>query len=335
MKRILAGVIRSVLFVVLPGSGLTQEEAASLCRVVPQANHEVSFLVDGEERLRWHYGTQYPRPFFFPLIGPAGSPLTRMGHPGASNHDHHRSIWFAHHDVNGFDFWSDNAGTRIRQKQWLAYEDGDDEAVMACSIGWHEADGGRELMEQELVASVRPAPEGGTFVEFQSTFRVPKGETVELNRTNFGFLAVRVAKSISGHFGGGRIFSSKGTEGEKSIFGNEARWMDYAGPVPVRDGGGTEVNGITFYDHPSNPSYPSRWHVREDGWMGASVCRTKAIEISEGKPLVLRYLLHSRAGKIDVAAADTVAGEFAKRPGFVVSKSTEQHRQYVVRRASD
>ena len=51
--------------------------------VLPRlAGHQVQFLVDGRERLRWHFGPQYPRPFFYPLVGPAsGLSMTRMGHP--------------------------------------------------------------------------------------------------------------------------------------------------------------------------------------------------------------------------------------------------------------
>ena len=47
--------------------------------------------------------------------------LTRMGHPGAPDHDHHQSIWFAHHKVMGIDFWGNASGAVIRQLQWLAY----------------------------------------------------------------------------------------------------------------------------------------------------------------------------------------------------------------------
>ena len=54
------------------------------CTLIPLPEHQVAFQVDGAERLRWHFGPQYPRPFFYPLIGPAsGLSVTRMGHPGA------------------------------------------------------------------------------------------------------------------------------------------------------------------------------------------------------------------------------------------------------------
>ncbi len=43
-----------------------------------------------------------------------------MGHPGAPNHDHHRSIWFAHNKLLGIDFWSDRTRQResVRRVGW-------------------------------------------------------------------------------------------------------------------------------------------------------------------------------------------------------------------------
>ena len=126
-----------------------------LCEVLPLPDQQAAFLVSGNERVRWHFGAAYPRPFFYPFVGPSGRSLTRMGHPGAANHDHHRSIWFAHEKVQGDNFWSDQTETRIRQKQWLAYQDGKDEALMAVLLGWYGSDSA-ELLQQELIACVRP-----------------------------------------------------------------------------------------------------------------------------------------------------------------------------------
>lgn len=171
-----------------------------------------------------------PRPFFYPLVGPSGRSLTRMGHPGAANHDHHRSIWFAHAKLLGIDFWSDTTTARIRQKEWLCYQDGDEEAAMAVSLGWYDGHDPRELIVQQLVAAVRPGPEGQTFFELQSSFR-PVAASLEFGQANFGFLAVRVAKNLSAYFGGGEITNSAGAEGEGAIFGKPAEWMDYSGPT--------------------------------------------------------------------------------------------------------
>ncbi|MDG2122255.1 MAG: PmoA family protein [Verrucomicrobiales bacterium] len=305
------------------------------CEVVPLPGDVVSMRVDGVEKLRWCFGKDSPRPFFFPLNGPvSGEPLTRMGHPGAPNHDHHRSVWFAHHKVEGSDFWSDQTEARVRQKMWLAYGDGDTEAVMGSLLGWYDGEGA-ELMEQELVAALRPM-EGGYGLEIQATFRPGEGKgSVGLEKTNFGFLAVRVAKSIAVHFGGGELTNSEGGSGEKAIFGERARWVDYSGPVVSGTGKERKVvtEGITYFDHPRNPRYPTKWHVREDGWMGASFCFDAGYAVTREKPLVLRYLLWVHGGACDAEAAERVGDAFAGRAGFLVEKATRAHRQFEVGRA--
>lgn len=319
----------------LPASGLGQARAEyhpDRCEWMPLPDHQVSFQIDGEEKGRWHFGAHYPRPFFFPFNGPSGVSLTRMGHPGAQNHDHHRSIWFAHQSVNEVDFWSDNTPARIRQKYWYRYRDGNEEGVMAATSGWFDGDG-RELMEQDTVAALIPMERGEHALELQITFRPPAGaETVELGKTNFGFLAVRVSKTLSNYFGGGDISSSEGGIGEEAIFGRPARWMDYSGPVTVGTGPErkTVIEGITYFDHPSNLRYPTPWHVRSDGWMGASFCLENGHTITREAPLVLRYLLHAHAGPCEPNGAAAVAEAFAARPGFVVAKSSLKHRQYEV-----
>lgn len=302
------------------------------CQIIPVPDHRVSFVIDGQERLGWHFGTNYPRPFFYPLIGPGGKTLTRMGHPGAPNHDHHQSIWFAHNKVLGIDFWSNSQPARIRQKEWLAYLDGDDESIMAVKLGWYDGHDPRELLEQELIAAVRPGGPAGsefaseTILELQSTFR-PTGDMLEFGKTNFGFLAVRVARSLSAHFGGGLITDSEGRVGEPAIFGNRALWMDYSGPVS--DG---QNDGITYFDHPSNPGAPAHWHVREDGWMGASACFAEPLMTTRQQPLKLRYQLHAHAGKINAARTAKLAEEFASRPHLVLSKATAKHETWSVQR---
>jgi hypothetical protein len=323
----------------------------SRCQIVPLPGEQVAFYVDGSERLRWHASPLAPRPFFYPLIGPSGTPLTRMGHPGAPNHDHHRSIWFAHNKVLGIDFWSDSTPARIRQKQWLAYQDGDEEAVMGVLLGWFDGHDPAELLEQELFAAVRPGPNGETFVELQSTFR-PKADALEFGKTNFGFLAVRVAKSLSAHFGGGDLTDSAGRVGEPAIFGQRAKWMDYSGPVAIAAEGasnkeaavnpdsaaggdanrGQTIEGIAYFDHPANPGHPAHWHVREDGWMGASVCMQESVVTTQKQPLVLRYLLHAHRGPLDPANATRSAAAFAALPAFAVRRATVKHQQFEIHR---
>lgn len=297
------------------------------CTILPLPNHEVAFLVEGRERLRWHHGPQYPRPFFYPLVGPAsGLSLTRMGHPGAPDHDHHRSIWFAHNKVVGIDFWADRKPPTIRQLDWLCYQDGDAEAVMAVKLGWFDGHDPKPLLTQDVFAAAIPGPQDETLLELQTTFR-PTAATLEFGQTNFGFLAVRVAKAISGAFGGGVLTNSDGKTGEPAIFGKPAKWVDYSGEQP-----GRHAEGITFYDHPSNPGHPTAWHVREDGWMGASACFGGPRTITAAEPLTLRYLLHAHRGPLDATTAGDVFTLFGTRQPLALVKAPAKHTAWGVKR---
>lgn len=308
------------------------------CEAIPLDGHQVSMRIDGIEKLRWNFGEDYPRPYFFPFNGPSGSPLTRMGHPGAPDHDHHQSAWFAHHIVDGISFWSNNSKATIRQKQWYRYKDGADEAVMAALLGWYDEEGGNEIAEQDVVAALRPLENGEHTLEIQLTMRPAKGrESVNFEKTNFGLFAVRVAKSLSNRFGGGNLTNSDGVVGEKDIFGKASKWMDYSGPVVVGEGENrkTVTEGITYFDHPANPRYPSKWHVRSDGWMGAAFCLDEGFVATAEKPLTLRYLLHAHSGAYDANKATGVAADFADRAVFKIEKAKNSGHQYEVTREED
>jgi hypothetical protein len=150
-------------------------------------------------------------------------------------------------------------------------------------------------------------------------------DSLTLNKTNFGFLAVRMAASISSHFGGGTITNHAGKTGEPALFGKTANYIDYSGPVRVKNHN-ESIEGITYFDHPSNPSYPSKWHIREDGWMGASVCRDGPITLSPSTPLKLRYLLHVHSQSINQQIAQSLQNTFFNSPAWNVLKSKRRHR---------
>lgn len=296
------------------------------CRITPLPDQRASFAIDGREVCQWVFSRNHPRPFFFPLIGPSGGSLTRMGHPGAPNHDHHRSVWFAHNQVLGIDFWSDNSEARIEQQQWLAYEDSDARALMAVQLAWRDGHDPEPLLQQELVVCVEPLDERQWSLELQSRF-TPTAATLEFRKTNFGFLAVRVAKHLTEFFGGGKLTNSEGADGERAIFGRPAKWMDYSGPAP--DGG---QEGVAYLDHPDNPGQPTRWHVRADGWMGASPCMLEPLTTSKDSPLTLRYKLVVHRGGADRSAIDGWRDAFAAAPAWRVERSSKPHTHREINR---
>lgn len=303
------------------------------CEVLPLPDDRFSFRIDGTEVTAWNFGSTLKRPFLYPVNGPgSGESLTRMGHPGAPNHDHHDSVWFAHHKVLGIDFWGNTSPASIRQLQWLALEDGNEYARAAVRLGWFDGHNPKPLLQQDLVIELRPLADGEYTIELSSQF-MPQAEELEFQQTNFGFFAVRVARSLSAVFGEGRLTSSTGDSGEKNLFDKTAEWMDYSGPMPQRlaDGARTSaVEGITLFDHPFNPRHPASWHVRDDGWMGPSVCHAGPLQVRQADPLRLPYLLHIHSGPADRERAAVIQRDWHARPLLEVRKSTRPHHQFEI-----
>lgn len=296
------------------------------CRVIPLPDHQVSFEVDGVQRLAWHYGTAYPRPFFYPLVGPSGETLLRMGHPGAPDHDHHRGIWFAHHKVGGVDFWTEQATSVIRQTRWLCYEQSDESAAMAVELAWHANPGSDPLLQQELIVQLNPLANGELLLEIQSRFRA-MGSPVELQKSNFGILAVRVSRELSEYFGAGTLADSEGRIHESNIFEQAARWVDYSKDQPE------QPEGIAYLDHPQNPGTPSRWHVREDGWMVSSVSQSAGRTVPVEQPLLLRYALFVHRDSTPQPRIEQAWKQFAELAPLHVLPSRIKHVRNTIERS--
>ena len=95
------------------------------------------YAVDSAEAARYHGGQSVLRPYVFPLIGPAGRRLTRLGHPhDPHGHRHHRSVWIGHQNVNGIDFWDESSGTRILQERIESLSDGALSASLFVRLSW-------------------------------------------------------------------------------------------------------------------------------------------------------------------------------------------------------
>ncbi len=297
-------------------------------QIVPQADDQVSFQVDGVERLRWNAAPRYPRPFFFPLIGPSGRSLVRMGHPADPTHGHHRAFWWGHQNIGGVNFWEERGGAQqVRQEDWVHYQDGPEEAGIVVRIGWFDQHKVK-LMSQELIAVYRPLEKGEAWLELQTAFTSPVDD-LPLGKTNFGFLGLRVAASMSAHYGGGKLSNSEGAVGEKDIFAKRAKWTDYSGPMV-----GDTWEGVTWFDHPSNPGHPTAWHVRDDGWMSAAFCLNEGWPMKKGQPLVLRYGFHVHSGEADAKRAAERLKTFADLPGWDVVKADRPWRVKLQRTAT-
>ena len=276
-------------------------------QALPLPHQQISFQRDGVELTRFHFDPADKRPFLYPLNGPSGRSLTRMGHPrDPVTHSHHNSLWLSHRDVNGLNLWEDGGRGQIRCVRVEKLEDGDDSASATALNSWGETN--KVLLWERRRMTVQTLPNNEWLLILDVRFDANK-EPVTFGKTPFGLAAVRVAKSIGVNDGGGMIRNSEGGVNETNVFWKRAKWVDYSGRM-ARD----TIEGITFFDHPSNPNHPSHFHVRNDGWMGASLTFDNAITVETNKPLQLRYGFYVHAGLQEANALEKRWKDFEQLP---------------------
>ncbi len=258
-------------------------------QALPLPDAQVSFQREGRELARYYHGKDFKRPFVYPIIGPSGRSLTRMGHPhDPESHSHHNSVWVSHQFIGETNFWEDRGTARIAHQRIVRFVDGDAEAFVESENAWLDKDGA-PLVKELRRTSVQPLPDKEWLLLVEMQFETKK--EIVLGQTAFGPLGVRMAKTIGVLDGGGTIRNSEGGVDEEACFRKPARWVDYSGPIAPG-----VIEGITLMDHPSNPNHPVPFHVRGDGWMGAALTFPGPITLQPGTPLRLRYALYVHAG---------------------------------------
>src|SRR6266480_2505127 len=169
-------------------------------QAIPQPYEQISFQRDGVEIARYHFGPTLRRPFVFPVIGPSGMSLTRMGHPhDPETHSHHNSVWISHNSVNGISFWDDRAKGKIVHQRIEAL---DDDSILS-SNAWIDESTKKTLLTERRRTSILLLENSEYFLIID--LELACKEQVTLGRTPFGLIGVRMAKTIGVSDGGGTI----------------------------------------------------------------------------------------------------------------------------------
>jgi hypothetical protein len=267
--------------------------AGPLAAQVQIAQHGIEYIsvdIKGKPFTRFFIGPETNKPYLHPLRSATGKIVTR-GYPmeeivGESHdHPHHRGLWFAHGDVNGFDFWGNETRGgkfgRIVLGKIDNLSSGKDSGTIDATFEWR-APAGEVLLKESrrMIFYAQPKSRAIDFdITLTATGKVTFGDTKE------GTFAVRVASALEEPGNGthlepprtGHIVDSEGREGEKRVWGKRADWVDYAGVV---DG---EPLGIAIFDHPSNPRHSTFWHVRGYGLFAANVFGLRDFENDKSK----------------------------------------------------
>lgn len=209
------------------------------------------------------------RPFLYPILGPGGAAMTRnwpmTEAPNEErDHPHHRSLWYAHGDINGHDFWSesDKAGKTVHD-QFLQIESGGKSGIIRSKNKLVAKDGSLIATDDRTIR-IYNTSSTTRLLDYDITIHASEGE-LTLGDTKEGSMAIRLAETmrLKGKVGQGHIVNSEGVR-DGATWGKRASWCDYYGPVADK------VVGVAIFDHPSNPRHPTWWHVRDYGLFAAN-----------------------------------------------------------------
>jgi hypothetical protein len=300
------------------------------------SDDHIDFLAGKALVTSYHRAATVAKPYFWPVNGPGGVPLTRSwpmeeAQPGGStDHPHQKSAWFCHGDVfpegldlkatekhgqlDSVDFWSEEKGHGVIACTSVS------EPKAASSHGWVTTENewrtaeGRKVLDETRTLHLYDFGDARLLVVesdlLASVVPLTFGDTKE------GSFGVRINDAIREEIvvdkkkakGPGKIENAEGKVGESEVWGYLSAWCDYSGPI---DG---KVVGLAILADPTN-AYASCWHSRGYGLMAANPFgrdksgfpsmkgKTDLVKLGKGEHLKLRFgiLLHSgdaRGGKV-------------------------------------
>jgi hypothetical protein len=259
------------------------------------------------------------RPYFYPLIGPTGEGVTR-NFPmkegvadEASDHVHHRGLWFGLGKVNGIDFWHEKEGAgEIVFAGLKGVQIRDKTVAIKTSDDWVDPKSGLKILEDRREFRFEKADNGNLAIDATIILMATTGE-VKIEDDKEGAFAIRTTPllRLEGPVAKGHILTSEGLK-DKDAWGKRAKWVDYFGP----DSKGNTY-GIAIFDHPTSFRHPTWWHARDYGLFAANPFGQGHFEkeadkhsgdhtIKNGESLTLKYRLflhHGTPAEAKVAEA--------------------------------
>ncbi len=306
---------------------------------IETADDGVEISIDGKLFTKYHFGEGTNKPYFWPVIGPTGKEMTR-NYPmkdvegEKQDHPHHRSFWFGHQELNGFDTWHEKLtleeryskkGPEELEKRLKVLGSTAHTAVKTAEASGNSAtlivtndyrdSSGNTMMSDVRTFEFSVDKETGSRI-VDATLQFTGGENgVTIGDAKDSGFNLRVAHSMCVEAKeGGTIVNSLGDR-DGDAWGKRAEWCDFNGPVD-----GSHV-GIAILDHPTNMRHPTPWHVRGYGLFTANPFGMKSVakledgtfELKNGDSFALRYRVIFHEGDEKSAKISEAFEAFAKK----------------------
>jgi Methane oxygenase PmoA len=261
----------------------SQSEAVSFRR---QGN-TIRVAIGGRPFTIYNFDPKTAKAYLQPLRSANGVMVTRgfpIGDtvPAANEHDpnlepHQRAMYFAHGNINGFDFWGEEV--------FLKYYGDDDQSAFGRMVfeKIDEARGGpssgtiratfnlegpdRKPFAEEVQQFTFSGDRNSRVIDCEFIVKALQGP-VKFGDTKEGTFAIRLAPDLDAPTG--TMISSAGSVGEPQIWGKRADWVDVDGLIDEQS------VGVAIFDSPKSFRHPTYWHARGYGLLAANPFGLKA-----------------------------------------------------------
>jgi len=292
--------------------------AAAVClplfaqvKITQDGNKKVSVEIDGKPFTDFYVGPETSKPYLHPLRTASGLVVTR-GFPmipdvPGERHDepHHQGMWFAHADVNGYNFWAAEPENKPSGKgkgkivliKIEKVTSGRKQGTIAATFEWRTAEGA-SLLTERRVMTFYSDPQF-RMIDFDAT--LSPDQPVTFGDTKDGMFAIRLAapleedqpKDIAEPKRTGKMMNAQNKTTEKNVWGKRSEWVDYCGQI------NGQTVGVAIFDNQANPRQPTYWHARGYGLLAANVfgvhdfeknpSQDGSLSLRMGQPLRFRY----------------------------------------------
>lgn len=277
----------------------------------------------------YNYTNDNKKPFLWPLNseGQVGVtrdwPMKESDNKLAKDHVHHKSFWSAYGDVNGVDCWGEEPNSGYQHSGEVTSGSGDAYGWILAKNEWQDKDH-KPIVSEEREYRFYATPENARLFDVRVTFTADHGDVTFKDTKEGGIVAVRMRPELS--FANAHITNALGDTGEDKCWGKPAPWCDYSGDL--KDKG---WRGVTVFDNPKNLRYPTSWHVRNYGLMGANCFGWSEFTkkdynkpllagangdytIKNGDKLTFNYRIYVHSGDVEKAAVKDRFADYTTPP---------------------
>ena len=273
--------------------------------------------IGGEHFTDYHY-LQAAKPYLYPIYGPGGQAMTRNWPMKTvpdeeTDHPHQKSLWFTHGEVNGVDFWAEGPDKgKIVHDGFLEKKTEAGQGVIRTKNKWTAPDGKVVCTDEQTLRITQK--DKLRILDYEIVILASSGD-LKFGDTKEGTLGIRLAETmrLKGKVGKGHIVNSEGLT-DDATWGKRAKWCDYYGPVAG------QTVGVAIFDNPSNPRYPTWWHVRDYGLFAANPfgihefekkpAGTGDLTVPAGKTITFRYRFCFHMGDDKAAGVDALYKDY-------------------------